>query len=183
MPTHQFACVAPLVVSVACLDEGFDMRAVQVRTHDAHALAIGPVQLSMNRIEFELLRRERAARRYNRRQMATVEIDPFDHPVVGRGATHDRPVDVPGLRVDGDPVWNSGAARDQHLDVGPVGGGADDAAAADIEEIEASGRRQLARAPRESLWRTLRAVAALQAEASIVSNHSSLVTNRESLIL
>src|SRR6476620_10382559 len=93
----------------------------------------------MNRIEFELLRCERAAGWHDGGQMAAVTVDPLDHPVVGRGAPRDRPVDMTGLSIDRDAIWNAGTSRDEDLDVRAIGRGTDDAAAADVEEVEPAG--------------------------------------------
>src|SRR5262249_21595957 len=39
--------IAPVLVATAGLDQGFDLRAVEVRAHYAHALAVAPIELAV----------------------------------------------------------------------------------------------------------------------------------------
>jgi hypothetical protein len=99
----------PGVAAGACLTlarvhEGFDRRPVEVRAHDAHPLAVAPVELAILQIEVELLGRERAPLGNNDRAVPPVEVGALDGPVVQVRDTHVGPVDVPGVGVDGDTV-------------------------------------------------------------------------------
>ena len=41
-----FGLVAPVRVAAAGLDQRFDVRAVEIRAHHAHALAVAPIELA-----------------------------------------------------------------------------------------------------------------------------------------
>ena len=71
----------------------------------------------MNRIELQLFRRERSTRWNHGREVPAVEIDPLNHPVVGSGLSHDGPIDVATVCIDGDAVRDAGAPGDQDLDI------------------------------------------------------------------
>jgi hypothetical protein len=111
------ARIAAVRISLPGLDECLDVRPIEIRAHHAHAFAVRPVELSMNRIELELLWRERPTSGNDRGQMTTVEIGSLDEPVISGSLSHDRPVDVTAVGVDGDPVRNTGASRNEHLKV------------------------------------------------------------------
>src|SRR5207237_9080664 len=51
--------IATFLVAAAGLDQGFDLRPVEVRAHHAHALAVAPIELAAVLIEVDLLRRVR----------------------------------------------------------------------------------------------------------------------------
>ena len=58
----------------ARVDEGLDLRAVEIGAHHAHAFAVAPVELAVLLFDLELLRRERAARSNDGRSCFSVEI-------------------------------------------------------------------------------------------------------------
>jgi len=93
IPTHHR--VAPVIFALSRLDERFDLRAIEIRAHDSHPFAIGPVELAVRFIEMELLRRERAAGWNDEPAILSVDVGAFDGAVVqaGNGA-HIGPVDV-----------------------------------------------------------------------------------------
>src|SRR5262249_51750672 len=97
-----------LVVAVAFarsrLDEGFDLRPIEIRAHHAHAFAIGPVELAVRLIEMELLWRECAAGGDDEPAIASIEVGALDGAVVAAGNAHIGPVDVPRFHVDDDAV-------------------------------------------------------------------------------
>src|SRR4029450_14066249 len=46
--------IAPVLVATAGLDQGFDLRAVEIRAHHAHALAVAPITLAVLLIDCEM---------------------------------------------------------------------------------------------------------------------------------
>ena len=126
--------VASIGVAAARLDQRFDERAVEVGAHDAHPLAIAPVELAVLLIELELLWRMRGAGRNEDPAIASIEIGALDRAVVGRDAeAHVRPVDMAGLEVDRDAVREM-TVGDDDLSVGTVGPHRVDAVAAQLED-------------------------------------------------
>src|SRR5207237_4908195 len=53
--------IALVLVAAAGLDQRFDLRAVEVRAHHAHALAVAPIELARVLLEMDLFRRVRDA--------------------------------------------------------------------------------------------------------------------------
>ena len=104
MPTHHLVWSRPVGVALARLHESFDRRPVEVRAHDAHPFAVAPVQLAVLLVELELLRRERAALRNDRRAIPPVEVGALDGAVVQVGDAHVGPVDVPAFDIDRDAI-------------------------------------------------------------------------------
>src|SRR5262249_8749096 len=51
--------IAPVLVATAGLDQGFELRAVEVCAHNTHALAVAPIELAIFLIEVELFGRVR----------------------------------------------------------------------------------------------------------------------------
>jgi hypothetical protein len=132
-PNAPPALVASIGVASARLDERFDERAVEVRAHDAHPLAVAPVELAVLLIELDLLRRVRAAGRDDDPAIASVEIGALDRAVIRRGTeAHVRPVDMAGLDVDRDAIREM-TVGDDDLPVGAVRPHRVDAAAAHLE--------------------------------------------------
>src|SRR5207249_11789262 len=91
-------------IAVARIDEGLDVRAIEVRAHDTHPFAIAPIQLAVLLIELELLGRERAPLRNDGLAIPPVEIGALDGAVVPIGNAHVGPVDLPGFDVYRDAV-------------------------------------------------------------------------------
>src|SRR6266581_6322072 len=91
--------VTPLLVAIARLDERLNVRTIQIRPHDSHAFAIGPVQLLVLRVDLQLLGCKGATRRNDRFEILAVEVGTFDGAVVCARVAHIGPVDVTGLRV------------------------------------------------------------------------------------
>ncbi len=125
--------IAPIGVASARLDQRFDQRAVEVRAHDAHPLAVAPVELAVLLIELKLLRRVCAARRDDDPAIASVEIGALDRAVIRRDTeAHVCPVEMAGLDVDRDAVRHM-AAVDDDLLVGAVRPHRVDAALAKVQ--------------------------------------------------
>ena len=112
--------VAAIGVASAGLDEGFHRRSVEVRAHDAHSLAIAPVQLAAPPVELELFGRERAPLGNDRLAIPPVEVGALDGAVIQIGDAHVGPVDVPVFDIDRDAIRHP-ALVDDDLAVGPSG--------------------------------------------------------------
>src|SRR5262249_11884392 len=96
--------IATVLVAAAGPDQRFNLRAVEVRAHHAHALAVAPIELAAVLIEVDLLRRVRDALRDNDLAVAAVEVGALDRAVVEVGDAHIGPVDMTGLHIDDDAV-------------------------------------------------------------------------------
>ena len=111
--------IAPVRVAAAGLDQRFDLRTVEVRSHHAHALAIAPIELAVFFIEVDLFRRVGNALRDNDPAIPAVEVGTLDRAVVKVGDAHIGPIDMSRLRIDDDAVGHA-AIGDDGLFVGPV---------------------------------------------------------------
>src|SRR5277367_2750957 len=139
-PDAPSGLVASVGVASARLDQRFDQRAVEVRAHDAHPLAVAPVQLAVLLIEMHLLWSVRAADRDDGPAIAAVEICALDRAVVGRDTeAHVGPVEMAGLDVDRDAVRKT-TVGDDDLPLGAVGPHRVDAAGAHLEDEQTADR-------------------------------------------
>jgi hypothetical protein len=77
--------ITRMLVAAAGLDQRFDLRAVEIGAHHAHALAIAPVELAARLIEVKLFRRLGAAWRDDDLAIPSIEVDSLDRTVVERG--------------------------------------------------------------------------------------------------
>ena len=111
--------IAPVLVAAAGLDQRFDLRAVEVRAHHAHALAVAPIELAVFLIEMDLFRRVGDALRNDDPAIPAVEVGALDRAVVEVGDTHVGPIDMTRLRIHDDAVGQM-AISDDSLFVGPV---------------------------------------------------------------
>ncbi len=106
-------------VAFACVDQGFDIRTIQVCAHDAHSFAIAPVKFAALLLEMELLRRECFAFPDNSDAILTVEINALDRTIVlGRNA-HVGPVNVTCLNIDNHAIWHA-ASTENDFPIRPV---------------------------------------------------------------
>ena len=112
IPTHHRVWSRRSCFASSGLDQGFDLRAVEIRAHDPHALAIAPVELAVRLIEMELLRRERAAGCNDEPAVLAVEVGALDRAIVRAGNAHIGPVDVTGCDIDDDAVGMRAVGRD-----------------------------------------------------------------------
>src|SRR5207245_4708618 len=78
-------------IALARVHEGLDVRAVEIRSHHAHPLAIAPVEFAVVLVEMALLRRERVADRNDGRTVLPVEVGALDRAILAAGHTHVRP--------------------------------------------------------------------------------------------
>ena len=128
-----------IIFALSRLDEGFDLRTVEIRAHDSHPFAIGPVELAVRLIEMELLRRERAAGWNDEPAILSVDVGAFDGAIVpaGNGA-HIGPVDVTRGHVHDDAVGVRTVGRDG-FGMRAVRIHRQDAAAAQVEQKQSAG--------------------------------------------
>jgi hypothetical protein len=111
--------IAPILVAAAGLDQRFDMRAIEVRAHHPHPLAVAPIEFAAILIEVDLFRRVCDALRDNDSAIPAVEIGPLDRTVVEVGDAHVGPIDMTGLRIHDDAVGEMAIGNDG-LAVGAV---------------------------------------------------------------
>ena len=77
--------IAPILVAAAGLDQRFDVRAVEVRAHHPHALAVAPIEFAAVLIEVDLFRRVCDALRNDDLAIPAVEVGALDRTVVRLG--------------------------------------------------------------------------------------------------
>src|SRR5438128_9751135 len=131
-------------VAFACVDQSFNVRTVDVCTHDAHSLAITPVKFAALLIEMQLLGREGFPFTNDGYSILTIEIGAFDRAVVATRNSHVGPVNVSRLNIDNDAVRNS-APGNNDFSVRPVGVSQMNPASARFEEEQAANRFVAAR--------------------------------------
>ena len=119
IPTHHRVCIAPVLVAAAGLDQRFDLRAVEVRAHHAHAFAVAPIEFAAFLIEVDLFRRVGDALRDDDPAVLAVEVGALDRAVVEVGDAHVGPIDMTSLRIHDDAVGEV-AIGDDRFAVGAV---------------------------------------------------------------
>src|ERR1700679_476257 len=119
-PDTPVRWIVAIVFALACLDEGLDLRAVEIRTHHAHALAIRPIELPTLLLEMELLWRERAAFRNDESTISAVEIRALDRAIIPVRNAHIGPVDVARCPIDRKAIGKP-ASRDECFRVRAIG--------------------------------------------------------------
>src|SRR5580704_6347783 len=140
-PYAPFLYVLPRPrVAFAGIDKGFDLGAIQVRSHNPHAFAIAPIKLPALLIELKLLGSERAARWNNLGSIATVKIRALNGAVIRGGYAHIGPIDVPGRDVHNDAIWKSVSLTHDGPEVRTVGVGGKYLATASTEKEQAGSR-------------------------------------------
>ena len=125
---------------MACIDEGLDIRAVEVGSHHTHAFPVAPVELAALLFELELLGSKRPAGSNDGAHVFPVEIRTEDGAVVRFGVAHIGPVHMTGGAIDHQAVRNLSAFLYDRLEVGAIGIRGQDSSACDIEEEETADR-------------------------------------------
>src|SRR5262249_12677896 len=110
---------------------------VEITAHNAHALAVAPVQLATFLFEMELLGRKRRALRDNRYAIAALEIASLDRAVITVRNAHVGPIDVPGLCIDRDAIRDPAIGHQNFL-VRSIAPDRKDASVASVEHIQAA---------------------------------------------
>ena len=101
------------------LDERLQLRAVEIAAHDAHALAVAPIELAALLIEDDLLRSVGVSLCDDRLAVLAVDVGALDRPVIQAWDAHVGPVDMASLSIDDDAVGQM-AIRHDGLAVGTV---------------------------------------------------------------
>ena len=96
------------------------LRAVEIAAHDAHALAVAPIELAAFLIEDDLLRSVGDALCDDYLAVLAVDVGALDRAVVQARDAHVGPVDMASLNIDDDAVGQM-AIRHDGLAVGTVG--------------------------------------------------------------
>src|SRR5205085_7776424 len=121
-------------VAFAAVDQGFDIRTIQVRAHHAHSFAVAPIKFAALLFQMELLWRECLAFANDGYAVLTVEIDAFDRTIVLARHAHVGPVNVSGFSIDDHAIWHSASAEND-FSVRPVGVYRMNPSAASFEKI------------------------------------------------
>src|SRR5947209_4019407 len=118
--TNAPSClIAGIDFTVSRLDERLQLRAVEIAAHDAHALAVAPIEPAAFLIEDDLLRSVGVSLSDDRLAVLAVDVGAFDGPIVQVRDAHVGPVDMAGLAIDDDAVRQM-AIRHDDLAVGTV---------------------------------------------------------------
>ena len=120
------------------LDQRLQLRAVEIAAHDAHALAVAPIELAAFLIEDDLLRRVGLSLRDDRLAVLAVDVGALDGPVIQVWDAHVGPVDMASLDIDDDAVGQM-AIRHDGLAVGTVRIHGVNAAGVQLEDKETRG--------------------------------------------
>src|SRR5262249_13689676 len=127
-----------VVVAAAGFDQRFDLRAVEIRAHHAHALAVAPIELAVRLIEMELFRCVGDALWDDDPAIPAVEVGALDRAVVEVGDTHVGSKELTSLHIHADAVGEA-AIGDDGLAVGTIGIHRVDAVRVQFENEQAAG--------------------------------------------
>src|SRR6202011_4676958 len=86
------------------LDERLQLRAVEIAAHDAHTLAVAPIELAAFLIENDLFRSVGVSLRDDCLAVLAVDVGALDGPVIQAWDAHIGPVDMASLSIDDDAV-------------------------------------------------------------------------------
>src|SRR6267143_234648 len=127
-------------IALARVNEGLDVRAIEVGAHHAHPLPIAPVELLALLFDLELLGSEGRSLRNDRLEIPAVEIRTDDGAIVRRGISHVGPIEMSRRQVDHQPVGQLPVLLDEdRLEVGAVGIRGQHPAPRQVEEEDAAG--------------------------------------------
>src|SRR5258708_25489141 len=101
------------------LDERLQPRAVEIAAHDAHALAVAPIELAAFLVGDDLLRSVGVSLWDDCLAVLAGDIGALDGPVIPPGGARVGPVDMAGRSVDDDAIGQM-APRPDGLAVGTV---------------------------------------------------------------
>ena len=101
------------------LDERLQLRAVEIAAHDAHTLAVAPIELAAFLIEDDLLRSVGVSLCDDCLAVLAVDVGALDRAVIQARDAHIGPVDMASLSIDDDAVGQM-AIRHDGLAVGTV---------------------------------------------------------------
>ncbi len=101
------------------LDERLQLRAVEVAAHDAHTLAVAPIELAAVLIEDDLLWSVGVSLCDDSLAVLAVDVGALDGPVIQAWDAHVGPIDMARISIDDDAVGQM-AIRHDGLAVGTV---------------------------------------------------------------
>src|SRR6185312_5304422 len=93
-PNAPSRLVAAVSLATTGFNQRFNLRTIEIGAHDAHTLAIAPIELAALLIENDLLRRVSDSLRDDHLAVLAVDVGALDGTVVQVGNTHVGPVDM-----------------------------------------------------------------------------------------
>src|SRR6266576_6928985 len=118
-PDAPSCLISGIGFAASRLDERLQLRAVEIAAHDAHTLAVAPIELAAFLIEDDLLRSVGVSLCDDCLAVLAVDIGALDRPVIQVWDAHVGPVDMASLGIDDDAVGQM-AIRHDGLAVGTV---------------------------------------------------------------
>src|SRR5258706_5144827 len=118
-PNAPSCLISAIGFAAPRLDERLQPRAVEIAAHDAHTLAVAPIELAAFLIEDDLFRSVGIALWDDGLAVLAVDVGALDGPVIQAWDAHVGPVDMAGFNINGDAVRQM-AIRHDGLAVGTV---------------------------------------------------------------
>src|SRR5882724_9237579 len=134
-PNAPSCLISAIGFAAPRLNERLQLRAVEIAAHDAHTLAVAPIELAAFLIEDDLLRSVGVSLCDDRFTVLAVDVGALDGPVIQVRDAHVGPVDMAGLSIDDDAVRQM-AIRHNGLAVGTVRIHGMNAAGVNLEDKE-----------------------------------------------
>src|ERR1700693_32541 len=111
-PNAPSALILAIGIAATRLDERLQLRAVEIAAHDAHTLAVAPIELAAFLIEDNLFRSVGRSLCDDYLAVLAVEIGALDRSVIQVGGAHVGPVDMTGINIDDDAVGQMAIRHD-----------------------------------------------------------------------
>src|SRR5882724_1950220 len=118
-PDAPSCLISGIGFAASRLDERLQLRAVEIAAHDAHTLAVAPIELAAFLIEDDLLRSVGLSLCDDGPAVLAVDVGALDGPVIQVWDAHIGPVDMASLGIDDDAVRQM-AIRHDGLTVGTI---------------------------------------------------------------
>src|SRR6202020_1714450 len=99
-PDARSCRVAAIGFAAPRLDERLQLRAVEIAAHDAHALAVAPIELAAFLIEDDLLWSVGVSLRHDDLAVLAVNVGAFDGPIIQVWDAHIGPVDMASVHIN-----------------------------------------------------------------------------------
>src|ERR1700751_3534794 len=103
-PNAPSCLISAIGFAAPRLNERLQLRAVEIAAHDAHSLAVAPIEFAAFLIENDLLRSVGGSLRDDCLAVLAVDVGTLDGPVIQVRDAHVGPVDMASLGIDGDAV-------------------------------------------------------------------------------
>src|SRR5260221_3420806 len=111
-PNAPSCLISAIGFAAPRLNERLQLRAVEIAAHDAHTLAVAPIELAAFLIEDDLLRSVGVSLCDDCLPVLAVDVAELDGPVIQAWDAHVGPVDVASLSIDDDAVWQVAVRHD-----------------------------------------------------------------------